>query len=325
LILNNYHLGRSLLGWQVRNFDDSFLDGRVIGVIVTGLARSGTTALTMALERSKNFRSLDYSNMPFVLAPRFWRKYYNPSKSAEVSERSHGDGIDIGFNEVEALEEVFFINLLNGNYIKEFYLDSHLIPPAVNSLYRKYIKSIANGKLYLAKNNNFALRGESFLKQNSDIKVVVLFRDPLEQSNSLMEQHKRFIKLQTDDDFVLEYMNFIGHHEFGKGMKPFILGAFNGSSSYSTNSINFWLEIWLNYYSNILKLDGVLLVCYEDYCRNPNEALDGISAFIGITLDFQEERPFELKKSDSSDIDINLALKASELYSELLRIPSKYS
>jgi len=263
--------------------------------------------------------------MPFVLAPRFWRKYYNPSKSAEVSERSHGDGIDIGFNEVEALEEVFFINLLNGNYIKEFYLDSHLIPPAVNSLYRKYIKSIANGKLYLAKNNNFALRGESFLKQNSDIKVVVLFRDPLEQSNSLMEQHKRFIKLQTDDDFVLEYMNFIGHHEFGKGMKPFILGAFNGSSSYSTNSINFWLEIWLNYYSNILKLDGVLLVCYEDYCRNPNEALDGISAFIGITLDFQEERPFELKKSDSSDIDINLALKASELYSELLRIPSKYS
>ena len=320
LILNNYHVGRMFLRWQVRNFDDSIDNGRVIGLIVSGLARSGTTALTHGLERSRDFKSLDYSNMPFVLAPRFWKYFYNPSSSGEKVERLQSDGIEIGLNEVEALEEVFFINLLNSDYVKESCLEAHSIPPAVNSLYRRYIKSIANEKLYLAKNNNFVLRGISFMKQNPDIKVVILFRDPLEHANSLMKQHERFNILQDHDEFVLEYMNFIGHHEFGLGMKPFNLGANKARATYSPDSVNFWLELWLKYYSAILKLEGVRIVCYEEFCRNPNEVLNDIQEFVGISQVFHDERPFKLKKTEINDVDIYLEREVLELYTELLKL-----
>ena len=317
VILNNFHIGRALLRYQVRNYDDTFLKGKVIGLVVTGLARSGTTALSMALARSNNFSSLDYSNMPFVLSPRLWRKLYRPSKALEKNERAHGDGIQIGYNEIEALEEVFFMNLLNGDFIKENVLEPHTIPADVNSLYRRYIKSLSNQNLYLAKNNNWILRGESFMERNPDIKVVVMFREPLEHALSLLTQHERFVELQTEDDFMLEYMNFIGHFEFGLGMKPFNLGNINEREIYPMKSINFWLVLWLQYYSTILRLEGVHLVCYEGYCSKPNEVLNGICQAIGVSEIYKEERSFEVKHSQFNDVNIELLLKTSELYYDL--------
>ena len=317
VVLNNFHIGRALLRYQIKNFDESYVKGRIIGVVVTGLARSGTTAVSMAIARSGKFNSLDYSNMPFVLSPSFWRKLYKPSKALKQIERAHGDGIQIGYSEIEALEEVFFINLLNGDYIKENVLESHTIPADVNSLYRRYVKSISIDKLYLAKNNNWILRGDSFLEQNPDIKVVVLFREPLEHSLSLLKQHKRFVGLQGNDDFVLEYMNFIGHHEFGLGMKPFNLGSFKDRGSYPKQSVNYWLVLWLHYYSTILHLKGVYLVCYEEYCSKPNEVLNGICQAIGVSEIYKEERSFEVKHSQFNDVNIELLLKTSELYYDL--------
>ena len=320
VVLNNFNIGRALLRYQVRNFDDSFLKGRVIGLVVSGLARSGTTALSMAIARSGNFSSLDYSNMPFVLSPKLWRKFYKPSKALKKKERAHGDGIQIGYSEIEALEEVFFMNLLNGDYIKENVLEFHTISADVNSLYRRYIKSLSSQKVYLAKNNNWVLRGKSFLKLNPDIKVVVMFREPLEHALSLLTQHERFVELQTKDEFVLEYMNFIGHHEFGLGMKPFNIGNFNERVIYPMQSPNFWLVLWLQYYSTILRLGGVHLVCYEEYCSKPNEVLNGILQSIGVLEVFNDERSFEIKKSEAKDVNVELRLKASELYSDLCKL-----
>ena len=320
MILNNFHIGRALLRYQVRNFDDSFLKDRVIGLIVSGLARSGTTAVTMALARSNNFSSLDYSNMPFVLSPRLWKKLYQPSTSSGKNERAHGDGIQIGYNEIEALEEVFFINLLNGDYIKENVLEPHTIPADVNGLYRRYIKSLSNEKLYLAKNNNWVLREKSFMELNPDVKVVVMFREPVEHALSLLTQHERFVELHTKDEFVLEYMNFIGHHEFGLGMKPFNIGNSKEREIYPIRSVNFWLVLWLQYYSTILRLEGVHLVCYEEYCSKPNEVLNGILQYIGVLEGFNDERSFEIKKYEANDADVDLRLKASKLYTELCKL-----
>lgn len=317
MVLKNYHIGKALLRYQVKNIDDSFLKDRVIGLVVSGFARSGTTAVTMALGRSNIFTSLDYSNMPFVLSPRLWRKFYRPSKALVKKERAHGDGIQIGYNEIEALSEVLFLNLLNGQYIKENVLEPHEISTEVNSLYRRFVKSVALNKLYLSKNNNWVLRGESFLEQNPDIKVVIMFRQPMEHAFSLMKQHERFVELQTKDDFVLEYMNMLGHHEFGLGMKSFNLGSSIDRVSYPIQSVNYWLVLWLQYYTTILHLKGVCLVCYEEYCLRPNEVLNGICQFVGVTEIFEEERSFEVKKSTFKDVNVDLALKATELYIEL--------
>ena len=43
-------------------------------VFVSGLARSGTTALLNALYQSGTFASLSYDDMPFILAPNFGQK-----------------------------------------------------------------------------------------------------------------------------------------------------------------------------------------------------------------------------------------------------------
>ena len=42
--------------------------------------------------------------MPFLMSPKTWRKFYKP-KEGKLKERSHKDGIMIGYNSNEALEE----------------------------------------------------------------------------------------------------------------------------------------------------------------------------------------------------------------------------
>ena len=40
-------------------------------ILITGLARSGTTSLLNEIEKNNSVFSLKYQNMPFVLAPKF--------------------------------------------------------------------------------------------------------------------------------------------------------------------------------------------------------------------------------------------------------------
>ena len=51
--------------------DNNFYDNHVF---IAGLARSGTTTLLNAIHQSKEFASLTYDDMPFILAPNFWDK-----------------------------------------------------------------------------------------------------------------------------------------------------------------------------------------------------------------------------------------------------------
>ena len=106
LILNNYNLSKMLF-----SFDRKFKKGEKIQdkntfLIVSGLARAGTTSLTDQLFKAGAFSSLDYSNMPLLLAPNLWKKMYNPKKT-DLKERKHGDKMLFGLNTIEALEEYF--------------------------------------------------------------------------------------------------------------------------------------------------------------------------------------------------------------------------
>ena len=74
MILDNGHIAKSLFQLEkklykskLKNRDESF-------VIVTGLARSGTTALTHILHRCGGFSSLSYANMPFFVKYKFMEK-----------------------------------------------------------------------------------------------------------------------------------------------------------------------------------------------------------------------------------------------------------
>ena len=106
----------NLLKRQIKGVEHPVEAEQTSAILITGLARAGTTALTRALTERGPFASLDYSNMPVLLAPRLWSRFYKPKKK-EDKERAHGDGIKVGLASVEALEEYFFKVATNDRFI----------------------------------------------------------------------------------------------------------------------------------------------------------------------------------------------------------------
>lgn len=80
LILDNYNISKSLFNLDKRLFKKKTKNIKKKFVIVSGLARAGTTALTEMLFNTGKFHSLTYSNMPFLTAVNIWSKFYSPKK-----------------------------------------------------------------------------------------------------------------------------------------------------------------------------------------------------------------------------------------------------
>ena len=86
--------------------------------------------------------------------------------------------------------------------------------------------------------------------------------------------HQRLIKLQIEDKFILEYMNMIGHWEFGNGIKPFIYGKgqINDLKKNNSNEVDYWISQWIFTYNWILEnfktQENLRIVCYEELCNN---------------------------------------------------------
>lgn len=320
LVLDNYHIGRKLLAGQIKNIGaEASFKGDYSRVLITGLARSGTTALTKELAKRGPFASLDYSNMPVLLAPRLWAKVYKPRKNNESSERAHGDGIKVGLASVEALEEYFFKVLKNDTYITEDGLLEHHLTQEENNLYRRYQNSIAGEKIYLAKNNNTLLRLKSLLQLNSDLAVFMLIRHPLQHAYSLMVQHESFCAQQKTDPFVKEYMDWLGHHEFGEGERPFIFNG-KGDQTGAGKDLNFWLERWVNYYRQIEVQENLFLIRYEDFLQNPKGVLNLFQSKLSITLNYGEIKVFKKNDEPVETTNPELLAQANAIYSKLSKL-----
>src|SRR5690606_12918075 len=106
-------------------------------VIVTGLARCGTTGLTTKLFESGAFHSLSYANLPFLLSPNLWKRFYKPD-GATKKERAHGDKVMFGLDTVEALEEFFYKAFLKDSFIGESTLTEHSISADIYQEYLAY-------------------------------------------------------------------------------------------------------------------------------------------------------------------------------------------
>ena len=79
MILNNPTIGWKLFKRELKKIDKN-ISHREEFVVISGLARSGTTSLMMDLFNTGCFSSLDYANMPFLLSPNTWRKFYQPKR-----------------------------------------------------------------------------------------------------------------------------------------------------------------------------------------------------------------------------------------------------
>ncbi len=327
LILDNQYVSKQLFKierrWFVSKLIDQFNEDYVI---VSGLARSGTTALTTILSESQQFHHLKYSNMPFLLSPNLWQKFTGKQKGKE-KERSHGDKVKMHYQSVEALEEYFFKAFLNDSFIQRESLVKHEIS---EDNYKNYIhyqsltkNAKANDTLYLAKNNNLLLRYKSLRNMNSIFKVVFMFRKPVDQANSLLKQHLRFSKIQKDDPFVLEYMNWLGHHEFGLNHKPFNFNNNNSKIDFDINTIDYWLQIWINYYDYLLEFvndKNVAFINYESFLNNPETTLQSIEQKLNINFNLSSIEKFDNTNKYSGSVNSTLEQEANSIYSKLLTI-----
>jgi hypothetical protein len=325
IVLGNYHIGRFLFNRERKRLKDRAAEPTAVGpVIVSGLARAGTTALTTMLARSPVFHSLTYANMPFLLAPNLWRRFYKPS-GEDAKERSHGDKVLFSLTSVEALEEYFFKVFLNDDYIHDNELVEHEVDPATLDAYDDYQRILCPkdrpGSIYLAKNNNLILRYRSLKDHRPGLCSILLFRDPVEHAFSLMKQHARFSALQEKDPFVLEYMTWLGHHEFGKGLKHF---AFADGPTHPTKGpehIDHWIAVWIAYYTRLLKLvegEEVLLVDYRDLLNDPTAVVQRIERYVGVKLALGTVEPFENTNTYNGERDEGLFRSAMELHARLV-------
>jgi len=325
LILDNYNLGIYIFEREIKGFNkDQVLTNKPF-VIVTGLARSGTTALTNLLFDENIFHSISYAHVPFLLAPNSWKKIFNP-KSSKKKVRAHEDKVLFSENSIEALEEYFFKVFLKDSYINKSTLNKHEITEELLGKYYMYQNLFRknNNTLYLAKNNNFLLRYESVLKYNKQFKLVLIFREPLEHAKSLLRQHENFLTKQKEDNFVLEYMNWLGHYEFGLNQKHFLFDNDKLMEKYDKSELSYWLAIWFNYYSyvnKILKKHCICLVNYEDFLKNPDKIKQmlEISLEMELTKEISEQfNPKEYSQENLYEVDNDLLEKTNKIYTDLM-------
>ena len=326
LYLSNYFLSKSSLELEeILHGSKAKKYGVEQYVFITGLARSGTTALMNKIFYSQEYASLQYSNMPILLSPNLWNK----KLKLEKHERAHGDGIIIDGNSPEEFDEYFWKVFLNDSYIKDG-LIPHEVDDKVLDKYLTYVSLICYSKgkhRYISKNNNNILRLPG-LKKIAGNKIIVLFREPLSHASSLMKLHKTFSENQKEDPFVLDYFNYLGHHEFGLDHKPFMLteNFINNRAKYDLDDLNYWLQIWINYYEYLLAHfnEEFILVSFEDLINAPNIVFEHIRSALHINAPLSSDKKHSPAKYNALDCDQLLLKKAEEIY-ENLNALKKYS
>lgn len=287
-------------------------------LLVTGLARAGTTSLLQRLEETGAFSSLNYSNMPFVMAPGTWRRFYKP-KTGELKERSHGDGILVGADSAEALEEPFFLAHTEGAFVKEEHLLPHGVDAELHGRYLDYQGLVRRpGTTYLAKNNNALLRYPAMREHNREFTAVLMFREPLAHAASLLAMHRHYAAMQAVDPFVRTYMDWLAHHEFGGGHKPFRFGS--DPAAGDPDTLDYWLDRWTDYYRQALKVDGhrLLFVSHASWSASPTAVLAVVLTEAGIAAEAPEVEPHTRQREIEESADSERLEAARTVYDQLV-------
>ena len=321
--LSNYGISRATLemeeimhGPKARQWEVSQ------AVFVTGLARSGTTAVMNKLFGTGEYASLQYSNMPFLLCPNLWKR----KAKIEAHERAHSDGIIIDGNSPEEFDEYFWKAILNDRYMDEEGMHPHDIPEDILIKYQTYMALIclAKGKhKYISKNNNNILRLEG-LQRIPNARIIFLFRDPVAHASSLMKLDAKFTASQEEDPFTLSYFNYLGHHEFGKNHKPFLLTEEFRSNreKYTKDQLDYWLSVWQNYYSYLLNNhnNNYIYISFQDLILEPKRVFEYLTTELqidGIQLTNYKHKPSEYGRAVCNNKLVNCC---NEIFEKLNRL-----
>lgn len=265
-------------------------------VFVTALPRAGTTLLLDLLARVPALASHTYRDMPFVMAPVLWGRLSGPfRKAAGASERAHGDGVMVGYDSPEAFEEVLWLAFWPDKYRADRILPWTARDRAAGfeTFFARHMRSVIAARArerpgspparYLSKNNANIARLALLPVLFPDCRIVVPLREPLAHCRSLLRQHRRFLDLHARDPFARQYMSWIGHFEFGAGLRPIRFGEDEEGPSGDPRELDFWLRYWISAHRTILAAgDGAILFDYAGLCADPARSLGALADSLAI-------------------------------------------
>ena len=262
-------------------------------VWVCGLARGGTTMLTELLYNTKQFYSLTYRHMPFVLAPNLWGRVsrWNQLGGKGQIERAHGDGVMVDLDSPEAFEEVFWQTFDSEQYSSGDTLRPHYPSSENLERFEAYLSAIGaqpckavRAVRYLAKNNNHLIRLPALSEAFPMARFVVPIRHPVSHAQSLLRQHQMWVERHADDTFALDYMAWLGHFEFGQAHRAFQFNerAVDGDPS----RLSYWLDRWLDAHQWLIEHHNpqIVLVSYARLTESPLPQLDALYRHLGLEV-----------------------------------------
>ena len=161
-----------------------------------------------------------------------------------------------------------------------------------NEFFRRHMRKIilvrrgkdAPAARYLSKNNLNIARTGVLHKLFPDAVVVVPFREPLGHAESLLKQHRNFLRIHKEDRFASEYMRAIGHYDFGENLRPI---DFDGwFDRRSPNRPTAWPSGWSTGWPAIVIFSRktptfMRFIDYDALCENPQRGLRLVADAIG--------------------------------------------
>ncbi|MBY5992049.1 sulfotransferase [Ferrimonas balearica] len=264
-------------------------------IFIAALPRAGTTLVLELLGRHPDTVSYSYRDMPFVQSPVIWHRasrwFIRPETKQE---RMHGDGVAIGFDSLEAFEEVIWRQAFPDHYQDDRILLWEEGRDAADSGLTDQIRKLLwlrQGRRYLSKNNANVARLAAIRREFPDARVVVPFRHPLEHAISMQRQHQRFLTLHDADRFNRDYMAYIGHFEFGHLHRPVAFPGFiEMSQGLGPDSLAYWLAYWLAAYRHLAAQPQTAFLHYEGLCGAGEAGLARLTDTLGLTASSQWHR-----------------------------------
>ena len=306
-------------------------------IFITSLPRAGTTILLEALHRLPTLASHTYRDMPFVLTPLLWDRLSSTFRRGGVArERAHGDGMIVSEDSPEALEEALWKKAYPRKYFgksidlwsisdvtEEFSTDFHDHMRKIIVL--RQPDHPQDGR-YLSKNNANIARIDALRSMFPSATFIVPVRKPVEHAISMWRQHQNFESQHAKDSFVREYMEDLGHHEFGALHKPFafaqssILANTNGP-----HSPDYWLAYWISVFEYLADRQDLEFMSFERLCNAGDQGIATIARHLGIEYTTDQLahassvlRPAPPARGEKSSLDPGLYDRASALHEGLL-------
>ena len=274
-------------------------------IYVSGVARSGTTQILETLNQHPETASHAYRDFPLVYAPLLWARFFDAAAkgSTEAAERAHKDRIRITPESPEAIEEMLWMAFFPDahDWARTSIMGRAFTHSGFEAFYRDHILKMCHlrgGSRYLCKGNYNVARlgylGDLF----PDARFLLLVRDPVSHVGSLVKQHRLFLKGAEKDPRTTQYMQRLGHFEFGDDYRPLNMDDPDAARTsfelmkegqHAAAYAVYWKSVY-GFLAEQLRRDidlreRTLVIRYEDLCRDEGNLMARIFRHCDLAAD----------------------------------------